>query len=261
MAQMLRRRPRRARRLPGKATGVVLWEGASHFDGSPIVAIATWKSVNRKTGNMIQVWILHADSSPTTAAKRGLDSATCGDCAFRPFIQRLARRPRASQALKAMLRTKSCYVNLGKAPNGIYRAYKRGRYPRWDGDLAMFSGRSTRFGAYGDPAFLPVSLVARIAAASKSHTGYTHQWRDVRSTWARRFFMASCDTEQDVADATAMAWRYFYAKSKDAPVPAGSVVCPASNEAGSRTKCIDCTLCDGVQYDNDRRKSITIEAH
>ena len=26
-------------------------------------------------------------------------------------------------------------------------------------------------------------------------------------------------------------------------------------------ECIDCTLCDGVQYDLDRRKSITINAH
>lgn len=257
--RLVNRRTRRA--SAAKATGVVLWQGPSWYDGSNIVAIATWKSLNGKTGNMVQIWILNADLSPTTAAKRGYDAASCGGCAFRPFIQRLARRPRASQALKALLRSKSCYVNLGKAPNGIFRAYKRGRYPLWNGDLSLFHGRSTRFGAYGDPAFLPVSLVAGIAAASKSHTGYTHQWRDIRSSWARRFFMASCDSAQDVADATDMAWRWFYAKPKDAPVPAGSVVCPASNEAGSRTQCIDCTLCDGVQYDLDRRKSITINAH
>jgi hypothetical protein len=38
--------------------GVELWRGASVIDGSPIVYIATLSSSNRKTGNMIQTWIL-----------------------------------------------------------------------------------------------------------------------------------------------------------------------------------------------------------
>lgn len=249
------------RRSKAPVTGYVLWRGASWFDGSDIVAIATLHSDNVKTGDMIQVWILSARHSPLVAAKRGFDAATCGNCVFRSFIQRRARRSRASEAMRALLRSKSCYVELGKAPNGIYKAYRRNRYPQWDGDLSLFHGRKVRFGAYGDPAFLPVALVARIAAAADGHTGYTHQWRDPRSSWGRKFFMASCDAPGDIADAVSAGWRYFYAKSKSDAVPVGSIVCPAASESGARVQCIDCTLCDGVQYDNDRRKSITIDTH
>jgi hypothetical protein len=250
---------RRATKRP--ITGYKLWEGKSWYDGSDIVAVATLESDNEKTGNMIQVWILSARHHPVVAARRGFDAATCGDCVFRSFIQRRARSDRASDAMRALMRSKSCYVELGKAPAGVYRAYKRGRYPQWDGDLSLFRGRSVRFGAYGDPAFLPVSLVARIARAASGHTGYTHQWRDPRASWTRKFLMASCDAPGDVVDAVNAGWRYFYAKSKSDAMPAGSIVCPASSEAGARTKCIDCNLCDGVQYDDDRRKSITINTH
>lgn len=249
------------RRAKAPVTGYVLWEGKSWYDGSDIVAIATLHSNNVKTGDMIQVWILSARHSPLVAAKRGYDAATCGNCVFRSFIQRRARGRRASAAMRALLRSKPCYVELGKAPNGIYGAYRRKRYPLWDGDLSLFHGRKVRFGAYGDPAFLPVALVARIAAAADGSTGYTHQWRDPRSSWARKFFMASCDAPGDIDDALASGWRYFYAKSKSDAVPVSSIVCPAANESGKRVQCIDCTLCDGVQYDNDRRKSITIDTH
>ena len=41
--------------------GYVLWRGPSPIDGKPIVVIAVVKSANRKTGNMIQVFILCDD--------------------------------------------------------------------------------------------------------------------------------------------------------------------------------------------------------
>jgi hypothetical protein len=42
--------------------GLVLWEGPSRLDGSPIVAIATFRTDNRKTGPMIQTWIIRLGS-------------------------------------------------------------------------------------------------------------------------------------------------------------------------------------------------------
>jgi len=46
---------KRVSRIRVKAPrGVVLWEGNSPLDGSPIICIATFKNSNRKTGNMIQ---------------------------------------------------------------------------------------------------------------------------------------------------------------------------------------------------------------
>lgn len=167
--------------------------------------------------------------------------------------------------MRALLRPRRCYVNLAQGPNAIWSTLDAGGYPAWDGDLSPFKGRKVRWGAYGDPAFIPYDIVRRISAASDGWTGYTHQWRKLkakrRGAWARRYFMASVDSPGDIDIAVSMGWRYFYAKSKDAPLPAGSIACPASKEAGERVNCIDCLLCDGVQYDEDRRKSITINAH
>ena len=49
------------------AKGYVLHEGPSPFDGQPIVSIATLHSSNRKTGDMVQTWILPRDLHPLDA--------------------------------------------------------------------------------------------------------------------------------------------------------------------------------------------------
>ena len=49
------------------SNGFVVWEGASRLDGSPIVLIVTGlkrKSSNRKTGAMVQSYILRRDVAP-----------------------------------------------------------------------------------------------------------------------------------------------------------------------------------------------------
>ena len=52
--------------------GFILWEGFSPFDGAPIVAIATMKSVNEKTGNQVQTFIIRTDMKPADAVDQGL---------------------------------------------------------------------------------------------------------------------------------------------------------------------------------------------
>ena len=47
-----------------KLNGVVLYEGPSVLDGAPIAVIATLKSANVKTGDMIQTWIIRSDMHP-----------------------------------------------------------------------------------------------------------------------------------------------------------------------------------------------------
>ena len=51
-----------------KAKGFILYEGASMLDGAPIVVIATMKTSNRKTGDMVQTWILRSDVNPVEAS-------------------------------------------------------------------------------------------------------------------------------------------------------------------------------------------------
>ncbi|NJL11298.1 MAG: hypothetical protein HC908_17255, partial [Calothrix sp. SM1_7_51] len=85
--------------------GYVVWSGASLIDGSPIVLILTGfvlPSSNRRTGRQIQSWILQQEFVPTEAAKKGLDSGTCGDCALK------------------MTNLGTCYVNMLPI-NNVYR--------------------------------------------------------------------------------------------------------------------------------------------
>ena len=82
------------------------------LDGAPIVVIATTKSSNRKTGDMVQTWILRSDIKPTEASKAGADASICGDCKHRWSLGG------------------ACYVNIGQGPGAIFRAYKRGNYPQ-----------------------------------------------------------------------------------------------------------------------------------
>ena len=58
----------------------VIYDGPSEIDGKPIVAIAQVKTGNRKTGDMVQTWILRSDVDPITASRTGEDVSICGDC-------------------------------------------------------------------------------------------------------------------------------------------------------------------------------------
>ena len=94
----------------------ILYDGPSLLDGKPIVVNDTGfynRTNNRKTGDMIQTWILRSDMSPVEALHTKNDVRICGDC-----IHRAA----------------SCYVLIYLAPTNIYKAYKAGRYHKLDAD-------------------------------------------------------------------------------------------------------------------------------
>ena len=62
----------------------IIYEGPSVIDGKPIVAIATYSGRNRKTGAMVQTYILRADLNPLDASKTGEDASICGRQLGRP---------------------------------------------------------------------------------------------------------------------------------------------------------------------------------
>lgn len=66
-------------------SGLILFNGPSVLDGSPIVVVATKNTTNQKTGPMIQTWIIRADMAPAVAVKKGADTAICGKCPHRHF--------------------------------------------------------------------------------------------------------------------------------------------------------------------------------
>lgn len=223
--------------------GIVFYRGPSVLDpATNIVGVATLQSDNRKTGNMIQTWILRTDRSPVEAILDGTDAAICGDC-----------RHRGVPKSKAEPRT--CYVNVGKAPLAVYRAFKAGSYrPGTIAEVASL-GRPVRLGAYGDPVAVPWPAWAGIQLAPK-WTGYTHQWRRLEAAPFKGVLMASCDSVREALDAVALGWRTFLVRAVDTRVPDGMIPCPATT---GRTQCGSCGLCNGNE--SWKAPNVTIEAH
>lgn len=225
----------------------ILYEGPSLLDGSPIVAIATGfarGSANRKTGAMIQTWIMRSDVEPHHATKTGEDSTVCGGC---------PHRPSAGGA---------CYVAVFQAPLAVYRAYKRGKYPRATqatSRAALGAGRKLRLGSYGDPAAVPAAVWEAFTRDAATWTGYTHQWRLPAASALRTLCMASVDSDAERTEAQGAGWRTFRVRTAEEPLAKGEIACPASDEAGKRTTCAECNLCKGSA--SKSRRSIAIIAH
>lgn len=224
---------------------------AQDDDRVVIVTGVTRVSDNSKTSDMLQVWILATAQDPVATVRMGADDIICGDCIHRgPFGKR------------------TCYVNVVQAPLAIWRAWQRGAYP-WlpkSRYADVFTGRVVRWGAYGDPAFIPLDVIRWASFFARGWTGYTHQWRNPAHAALKPFVMASCDSEQDRIDARARGWRTFRVRDASEPLMSGEIVCPASNEAGHLTSCADCRLCDGrhdgrMERPTDQRKDIAIIVH
>lgn len=212
-----------------------------------VAIIATLESENAKTGNMIQIWILNREYSPIESVKNGTDANVCFNCAHRG---------------KQGFSDRTCYVNVAQGPNAVWRAYVAGNYRKLArAEYALvFANRSVRFGAYGDPVLIPLSILRSIAAIANGHTGYTHQWRKPEYQAYRAYLMASCDSIADYATAKRMGWRTFRVRTAQDAILAREISCPASDEAGKLTQCIRCRLCSGSKA-GDPRKDITIVVH
>lgn len=250
-----------------KPSGFILYDGPSLIDGAPIVAIAITSSSNRKTGNMVQTYILRRDMSPIDASRIGADESVCGHCPQRWHLGG------------------ACYVNLGQAPLGVWRAFHRGAYPRakrfanaWfapdpsgarsiaNGTPCIGKGRMVRLGTYGDPAAVPADVWRDLVSHAIGHTGYTHQMRNASIPEAQRvaigaLCMVSVDSAQDAQDAHAHGWRSFHVQTADAARAPWQFTCPASAEAGKRKTCADCGACNGTRGADDRRASVAIVVH
>jgi len=239
-----------------ESNGRIIYEGESMLDGAPIVVIAIGfgtASSNRKTGDMIQTYIIRRDTTPILAAQSGADSSVCGDCVHRGSI--VVNSEGESRNVG-----RTCYVNLGQGATSVYNTYLRGGYPAWsDGDSTR--GRMVRLGTYGDPAAVPIWVWDRLLVNASGHTGYTHQWRDDRFAALRAYCMASADTPEESRTAQSQGWRTFRVSlnSERDGLRKGEVLCPASAEAGKKLTCAQCRACDGTA--SSRRGSIYIPAH
>jgi hypothetical protein len=209
-------------------SGAIIYRGPSQIDGAPIVVIATLGSKNRKTGPMLQTWILRSDVGPLEASRAGQDSSICGQCPHRHSLNG------------------ACYVDIGRAPMAIYNAFRRGSYLSAETSadrIALGMGRAVRLGAYGDPAAVPLRVWADLLFQADCHTGYTHQWREGFALALRDVCMASVDSDAELDTARAMGWRTFRVMRADEPLASREFICPATV---SDRQCHQCKACDGA---------------
>lgn len=213
-------------------SGYIIYRGPSMINGKPIVAVAITKSRNKKTGNMVQTYIL-ADNgkSPVENARTLEDEAICGTCPHRRGLGG------------------SCYVNLGQGPRSVMASLVRGIYPEGLGAAALeSSGRMVRLGTYGDPAAVPVQVWEELLEHAQGHTGYTHQWKALEGMHGVRLMalvMASADSPADRLEAKSRGYRTFRVAPAQADPMPGEFTCPASAEGGKRKTCAECGACNG----------------
>jgi hypothetical protein len=219
-----------------KPIGIVLWRGKSLLDGERIAVVATGvyssqATKNRKTGNMIQTYIIRRDIHPMLARRMGADYSICGDCMHRE--------------------QSTCYVNLCHGPINVFLALVDGSYKEYEPeDIELFRDRFVRLGTYGDPAAVPIEVWENICKVAKGWTGYTHQWKKCDPR-LKCFCMASVDSIErfnvEYEKAQSMGWRTFRVReSLDNPVGENEFVCPASKERGVLTNCEKCGCCSGI---------------
>ena len=205
-----------------------------------IVAIATCKSANRKTGKSVQIWILSKNMHPHDSRTTGEDAKNqCKGCDFASY--------------------NGCYV-ITPTLAALWRSYQDGKYTylnvgtkAWD---KFFRGEYVRLGAYGNPSKLPLSMVESICGLARRHTGYFHDWHLMSAKQAKgygRFFMASTSATNQ-ARAKALGLRTFTTGGGE--IEKG-LQCPAYTHD---MQCGECGLCDGT-FRRDTLPDVWINPH
>lgn len=228
--------------------GAIIYNGPSALDGAPIFVAAITGSSNRKTGDMLQTYIMRADLDPLLASKLGEDESICGTCPHRgvPTLDEARRQAEG----------RSCYVQLFQGPLNVWKTFSAGRYPVLTGPAdirAVGAGRFVRLGTYGDPGAVNARVWQHLLRDASGHTGYTHNGADPAQC------MVSADSLQQAQAAWSTGHRTFRIVHhvRDV-VRTQEVLCPASKEAGYRSTCERCMLCSGSET---KAKSVAIVAH
>ena len=243
--------------------GVIIYKGKSLLNGENIVVIMTGLnqgSANAKTGEMLQTWVLVDGKHPVLAHRDGSDFAVCGDCVHRGIYDDQGN----------YIKGRTCYVNLGQAPRAVIECYNSGGYLNLNSITntlmeklrlidQICTGQAVRGGSYGDPAAVPAYIWAAAFGNAKTHTAYTHQWKQARFSSLKKVAMASADNAKEAAMAAAQGWRYFRVMSTQESAekkPAKTTICPSVTVG---LACSDCGACSGTE--SGRKAQIVIPVH
>lgn len=220
----------------------IVWEGLSSFDLTPLVLLLTLHSQNKKTGNMLQTYILRQDILPSSAQKTGLDSATCGNCPHRP----ITAKNNPNHAV--------CYVNTAYSVNAVWELYTKDKLPYLH-NYDLIRGRYLRIGTYGDPAMIPLEVWQKLLDVCSGHTGYTSQWMEQFALPFQGILMASCNNLKAKQKAESLGWKTYTNLPIGSLPPDNAQQCPYSTDSNNTVSCLTCRLCNG------KTKSIWIEDH
>ena len=224
--------------------GAILYQGPSVLDGKPIVVIAVWSSANRKTGDMLQTYILRSDIDPREANKYGEDESICGNCRHKGTP--------TFDPTKALAEGRTCYVNMGQGVLIVYNGFRAGKYPVAS-PRTVGRKRKVRIGTYGDGAAAPSYVWDELLSEADGHTAYSHNGGDPQR------YMVSVDTLTQAKVAWASKHRTFRVIRHVSEIDrTHEVLCPASKEAGYKATCATCLLCGGTSV---QAKSIAIPVH
>jgi hypothetical protein len=161
-----------------------------------------------------------------------LAESVCFDCPFRGYLKCYTHKYQQYAGFLSMLKSIAReFKNVQEIPSINLLENKI---------VDLSKDKYIRFGTYGEPTLIPVNLVGDMVNASKSHTGYSHQW--AKKPEYAPFFMASTHSEGQANMAQKLGFRSFIASNKTLT---NAVVCPASNEAGFKSTCEKCGLCSG----------------
>ena len=175
---------------------IKVYEGPSTVNGAPImlgVSCEKKGSKNTKTGPMIQVGVMVKDTHPVEAVRNGADEAICGGCPLRPSIHNVLKMT-GDQVSEY-----PCYVKK-------YRKVKQWEALKActvdpDAALEAVSGRSVRFGEYGNMSSVPREVLEPLLQATAHHTLYEHEWRQEKNQLLKLYAMASVHSEQERQEA------------------------------------------------------------
>jgi hypothetical protein len=115
-----------------------------------------------------------------------------------------------------------------------------------DGVFDFVDGKYLRIGCDGDPVGIPFDVWNRLLTHASGWSCYTREWRGCDDRF-KQIAMALVDSIGEQAEAGLRGWRTFRVRRANEKLKASETVCPASVEAGSRSNCVECGLCCGLE--------------
>jgi hypothetical protein len=256
-----------------KESGFVIYEGKPSFisakyknaklqnaklqnakDEIVVIQVLT-PSKNRKTGNMMQSFILNKNLDPMFANKNGLD-LQCGSCKLAGEIN---DDPNAKTA-----KDRVCYVSIYQSVLAVFKSFKKGNYPKIDpvelakriNDDPSFDDRGQRHGSYGDTGTVPFHVLDSFQnkldeKKKRTLTGYTNQYTEKNAS-IHDFLMISANSLEQADQAWQNKKRTFRVLRENEQITKNEILCPFP-----KVQCNECGLCDGRK----NAKSIAIEVH